>query len=243
MRANFTSWTHCGAIKMYNVYNENDYKWIKELLLYPQTLEKHLDYLNDTSSVTVPDDPIENVIFQDRARKAIRKIAQNKGHILMVGKPGTGKSMLAGMFQHVLDKSLGDYIRPKKSIAAYPGKDNNHVRFAYADPEKLDSTIARVREQIEAAKNSVDEFSLSDQITPLQRVKTFLLWTAGLSLIAGIFFPQAFVLTGLTGIGAIFLFIQENNIKVQEKIQKHLSPCSGRIVSVKVKRRQNGNGQ
>ena len=73
MRANFTCWTLCGDIKMYNVYNENDYKWIKELLLYPQTLEKHLDYLNDTSSVTVPDDPIENVIFQDRARKAIRR--------------------------------------------------------------------------------------------------------------------------------------------------------------------------
>ena len=75
-------------------YNENDYKWIKEIMLYPENLEKHLDHLKDTSVVQVPDDPIEKVIFQDNAKKAIRKIAQNKGHMLMVGKPGTGKSML-----------------------------------------------------------------------------------------------------------------------------------------------------
>ena len=128
---------------MSDAYNENDYKWIKELMLYPRTLEKHLNYLEDTSQVDIPRDPIERVIFQDNAKKAIRKIAQNRGHMLMVGKPGTGKSMLADMFRHVLDKSLGDYIRPKESIAAYPGKDNNHVRFAYADPENLIPALMR----------------------------------------------------------------------------------------------------
>ena len=95
------------------MYNENDYKWIKEILLYPQNLAKHLNYLHDTSQIKIPDDPIEKVIFQDKAKKAIRKIAQNRGHMLMVGRPGTGKSLLAGMFRHVLDKSLGDYIKPK----------------------------------------------------------------------------------------------------------------------------------
>jgi Lon-like ATP-dependent protease len=216
---------------MSDAYNENDYKWIKELTLYPQNLENHLDYLLDTSMVEVPDDAIEKVIFQDNAKKAIRKIAQNKGHMLMVGKPGTGKSMLSGMFKHVLDKSLGDYIRPKASIAAYPGKDNNHVRFAYADPVKLDNYINQVREQIETAKNSVDEFSLADQITPLSRVKKMLLLAAGLSIIGGVFFPPAFVLTGLTGIGAIFMFIQENNNRVQEKIQRESQ--GGKSASVK----------
>jgi len=216
---------------MSSAYNENDYKWIQELTLYPQRLEKHLEYLKDTSQVTVPDDPIEKVIFQDNAKKAIRKIAQNKGHMLMVGKPGTGKSMLAGMFQHVLDKSLGDYIRPKESIAAYPGKDINHVRFAYADPAKLDTHINQVREQIESAKNSIDDFSLAVQIASVNKVKMFLLWAAAISSITGIFFPIAFVLTGLAGMGAIFMFIQENNISVQEKIQQEVQ--GGKSVSVK----------
>ncbi|MEN8264385.1 MAG: S16 family serine protease, partial [Nitrospirota bacterium] len=205
---------------MSDIYNENDYKWIKELMLYPETLEKHLNYLEDTSTVNIPDDPIEKVIFQDNAKKAIRKIAQNKGHMLMVGKPGTGKSLLSGMFKHVLDKSMGDYIRPKDSIAAYPGKDNNHVRFAYAKPEKLETFIAKVREEIEVAKNSVEEFSLADQISTVKKVRNYLLVAAVLSIVAGIFFPAAFVITGFAGIGTIFMFMQENNHKVQEKIQR-----------------------
>ena len=52
----------------------------------------------------------------------------------MVGRPGTGKSMLANMFKEVLEKSIGDYLRPKRTIVAYPGKDRNHIRFAYEHP-------------------------------------------------------------------------------------------------------------
>ncbi|UCH80648.1 MAG: ATP-binding protein [Nitrospiraceae bacterium] len=216
---------------MSEVYNENDYKWIKEILLYPQTLEKHLNYLKDTSQIKVPDDPIEKVIFQDRAKKAIRKIAQNRGHMLMVGRPGTGKSLLAGMFRHVLDRSLGDYIRPKKSIAAFPGKDMNHVRFAYEDPGKIGSYLVKIRAEIEQAKNSFEEFSLADQIASVQKVKKFLLWGACLSIVGGIYFAPLFIVTGLTGIGAIFMFMQENNHVVQEKIQQESQ--QGRVMSVK----------
>ncbi len=115
-------------------YNDNDYAWIKELLDYPRLLSERLDFFDDTSQIAIPEDPIDKVIFQDRAKMAIRKIAQNRGHILMVGRPGTGKSLLAEMFREVLDESLGDYLRPKDAIVAYPGKDKNHVRIAYENP-------------------------------------------------------------------------------------------------------------
>ncbi|KPJ98892.1 MAG: hypothetical protein AMK71_10675, partial [Nitrospira bacterium SG8_35_4] len=216
---------------MYNAYNKNDYEWIKELMLYPQTLEKHLRSLKDTSQVSIPRDDIERVIFQDKAKKAIRKIAQNRGHMLMVGRPGTGKSMLAGMFQHILDKSIGDFIRPKESIVAFTGKDSNHVRFAYEEPDKIQKYILSLRQESENARNSIDEFSLSDQINAVKKVRTFLLWLAVLSIIAGIYFPPAFVLTGLTGIGAIFMFMQENNHRAQEKVQREMH--GGRSISVK----------
>lgn len=205
---------------MYNIYKDEDYKWIKELMLYPQILEKNLSYLKDTSQTAIPEDPIEKVIFQDKARKAIRKVAQNKGHLLLVGKPGTGKSMLADMFNHVIDKSLGDYIKPKESIVAYPGKDPNHMRIAYVPPEKIENHINMVNQAVETAKNNVEEFSLDKQIASVRKVKNILLWVTALSIITGVFFPPAFVITGLSGIGAIFMFIQENNHKVQEKIQQ-----------------------
>lgn len=201
-------------------YNKNDYDLIKELMQYPKNLDVHLDFFEDTSQILVPVDPIERVIFQNKAKDAIRKIAQNKGHILMVGRPGTGKSMLADMFNIVLDKSLGEYLRSKESIVSYPGKDQNHIRIACEDPDIIEKRILRVIDKIECAKNSVDEFSLSDQITSVRRVKKGLLWAAGISAVAGFFFPPAFIVTGLTGIGSIFMYMQENNHKAQEKIQR-----------------------
>jgi len=205
---------------MYNIYKDEDYEWIKELMLYPQTLEKNLSYFDNTSGITTPADPLEKIIFQDKAKKAIRKVAQNRGHLLMVGKPGTGKSMLADMFNHVIDRSMGDYIRPKESIVAYPGKDQNHMRVAYAPPEKIENHILKINLAIENAKNSMEEFSLDKHISSVRKVKNILLGITALSVIAGVFFPPAFVITGLSGIGAIFMFIQENNHRVQEKIQQ-----------------------
>ncbi|MBW1727501.1 MAG: ATP-binding protein [Deltaproteobacteria bacterium] len=200
-------------------YKENDYAWIKELMHYPQTLEQQLSFFKDTSKIPVPKDPIEQVIFQDKAKRAIRKIAQNKGHILMVGRPGTGKSMLANMFNQVIDKSLGDYLRPKQSIVAYPGKDKNNIRIAYENSEKIDDRIAEITNRIVSVEESMDDFSLSDQINAARKVKKYLLWATGIGVIAGFFFAPAFIATGLTGIGAIFMYMQESNYRVQEKIQ------------------------
>ena len=204
---------------MISDYKENDYAWIKELMHYPQTLEQHLSFFKDTSKISVPKDPIEQVIFQDKAKGAIRKIAQNKGHILMVGRPGTGKSMLANMFNEVIDKSLGDYLRSKQSIVAYPGKNKNNIRIAYEYSEKIDDRIAEIINRIVSVEESMDDFSLSDQIDAARKVKKYLLWATGISVVAGFFFAPAFIATGLTGIGAIFMYMQESNYKVQEKIQ------------------------
>jgi len=201
-------------------YKANDYEWIKELLDYPRTLEERLNFFEDTSQIAIPEDPIDRVIFQDKAKRAIRKIAQNRGHILMVGRPGTGKSMLANMFKEVLEQSLGDYLRPQEAIIGYPGKDKNHVRIAYEDPEKIEHLLDMLMKGIDSARDSVDEFSLADQIQSSRKAKQGLLVAAVIGLTAGIFFPAAFVVAGLTGMGAIFMYMQENNHKAQEKIQR-----------------------
>ena len=201
-------------------YREIDYDWIRELLGYPRILEERLNFFDDTSQIAIPADPIERVIFQGRAKMAIRKVAQNRGHMLMVGRPGTGKSLLADMFKEVLDRSIGDYLRPQDAIVAFPGKDKNHVRVAYESPEKIDRVLTEILGALDAAQNSGEEFSLKEQILSTRKVKRWLLAAAAVTGAAGLFFAPAMVAAGLAAMGAIFLYIQENNHRAQEKIQR-----------------------
>lgn len=205
-----------------NDYKDQDYLWIKELLDYPANLENRLGSFSDTSQIQLPADPIDGVIFQQRAKSAIRKIAQNRGHILMVGRPGTGKSMLANMFGEVLEKSLGDYLRPKHAIVGYPGKDRNHIRFAYENPTKIDKVLADIESAIEVAGTSLDEFSLADQIQSAKKVRIALILMTILGAVVGFIFPPAFIAAGLTGMGSIFMYMQENSHRAQEKIQREV---------------------
>ncbi|VVB56611.1 Archaeal Lon protease [uncultured archaeon] len=48
-----------------------------------------------TADVEVPKSLVEQVIGQEKAVEIIRKAARQRRHVLMVGSPGTGKSMLA----------------------------------------------------------------------------------------------------------------------------------------------------
>jgi len=203
-------------------YKETDHDWIRELLDYPRILEERLAFFDDTSQISIPADPIERVIFQDRAKMAIRKVAQNRGHMLMVGRPGTGKSLLADMFKEVLDRSIGDYLRPQDAIVVFPGKDKNHIRVAYESPEKIDRALEEIRKALDTAQNSSEEFSLEDQIRSVRRVKRWLLAATAATAAAGLLFAPAWVAAGLAGMGAIFLYIQENNHRVQEKIQREV---------------------
>jgi Lon-like ATP-dependent protease len=205
---------------MKNGYNGNDYAWIRELLDYPRVLRDRLAYFQNTSEIEVPQDPIERVIFQDRAKKAIRKMAHKRGHILMVGRPGTGKSMLAGMLQEVLAKSLGDYIRPGDAILAFPGKDRNHIRIAYENPATAEKMLAEMADKLDSAASATPVFSLAPQIGKVRRVRNGLVAATVLCVAGGLFYPLLLAGAGITGIGCIFLFLQENNHRAQEEIQR-----------------------
>ena len=49
----------------------------------------------DTSQIKVPNTLVEQIIGQDEAVKIAQVVAQQRRHLLLVGVPGTGKSMIA----------------------------------------------------------------------------------------------------------------------------------------------------
>ncbi|MDY6823631.1 MAG: S16 family serine protease [Thermodesulfobacteriota bacterium] len=213
-------------------YTKADYAGIKnDVMGYPDRVGGYLNFLEDTARVVVPADPVDRVILQSKAKAAIRNVARSRGHVLMVGKPGVGKSMLAEMFEQVIGRSMGDYLRPENTILAYPGKDKHHIRVAYENPDTADALLDDIYQRIETVRQHTEPFSLDEQIRSVKKVKRLLLGAATISAIAGFFFPPAFIATGMAGIGAIFMYIQENNHKAQEKIQQETH--AGRVNPVK----------
>jgi Lon-like ATP-dependent protease len=71
-----------------------------------------------TADVKIPDKLADQVIGQDAAVEVIRKAAEQKRHVMLIGEPGTGKSMLA--------KSMTEYL-PKgelQDVIAYHNADD-----------------------------------------------------------------------------------------------------------------------
>ncbi len=56
---------------------------------------KKLEDFDTTSDVLLPNDPLDQVLGQDEAVEIARIAASQRRHLLIVGPPGTGKSMIA----------------------------------------------------------------------------------------------------------------------------------------------------
>ncbi len=95
-------------------------KDISEKKKIKEEIPKYLNF-KDTSEITIQDKLIDKVIGQDKALEIIRKAAEQKRHVLLLGEPGTGKSMLG--------KAMAEIISTKNAIdmLAYPNpKDENN---------------------------------------------------------------------------------------------------------------------
>jgi Lon-like ATP-dependent protease len=74
-----------------------------------------------TADIAVPDKLIDQVIGQDKAVEVIKKAAEQKRHVMLIGDPGTGKSMLA--------KAMSELLPPEdlEDIIAYPNLEDPHA--------------------------------------------------------------------------------------------------------------------
>ena len=73
-----------------------------------------------SSEIEVPSKLIDQVIGQDHAVEVIRKAATQRRHVMMIGSPGTGKSMLAKAMAELLPKE------ELQDILVYPNSEDNN---------------------------------------------------------------------------------------------------------------------
>ena len=60
--------------------------------------------IQSTEDIEVHDRLVDQVIGQDHARDVVKKAAKQRRHVMMIGSPGTGKSMLAKAMSQLLPK-------------------------------------------------------------------------------------------------------------------------------------------
>jgi Lon-like ATP-dependent protease len=100
-----------------------------------------------TTEIAIPPSLVDQVIGQEDAVKVIRKAAEQKRHVILIGDPGTGKSMLARSMTDFLPKGeLQDVIayhnpddtnEPKiRIVPACKGKEIVHAQKAEAEQKR-----------------------------------------------------------------------------------------------------------
>ncbi|MFB6198985.1 MAG: ATP-binding protein, partial [Halobacteriaceae archaeon] len=60
--------------------------------------------IDSTADINIPDRLVDQVIGQEEARDIVKKAAKQHRHVMMIGSPGTGKSMLAKAMSQLLPK-------------------------------------------------------------------------------------------------------------------------------------------
>lgn len=93
-----------------------------------------------TESVNVPEQLIDQVIGQDHAVEVVKKAAEQRRHVMMIGSPGTGKSLLAKAMAELLPKE------ELKDVLVYPNTEDPN------NPKVREVPAGKGREIVQAHK-------------------------------------------------------------------------------------------
>ena len=94
-----------------------------------------------TEDVPIPDCLVDQVIGQEAGSVVIKKAAEQRRHMLMIGDPGTGKSMLARSMTDLLPKDA------LEDVLVYPNEDDENVPRVRTVPSGRAERIVKVQKE------------------------------------------------------------------------------------------------
>ena len=164
-----------------------------------------------TADVKIPSSLIDQVIGQRKAVEIIKKAARQRRHVLLIGSPGTGKTLLAQAMAELLPTTeLEDvlvYRNPNdeneplvKDVKTYPD---------YKPGDKLGDGQGRITLQKERMKNRMSMSRGSSWIAPVIMVLVIAIFVVSLSgLIKGYeLIVLAALMLGILIFGSMIIFI------------------------------------
>jgi Lon-like ATP-dependent protease len=140
--------------------------------------------VDSTDDINVPDRLVDQVIGQEHARDVVMKAAQQRRHVMMIGSPGTGKSMLAKAMSELLPREeLQDVL-----VYHNPDDGNN---------PKVRTVPAGKGEQIVDAHK--------EEARKRNQMRTFLMWIIIAVVLGYALIIAGQILLGILAAGVIYL--------------------------------------
>ncbi len=109
-----------------------------------------LEEIEDTSQLSIPWDPLDRIIGQERAVEISRIAAFQRRHLLLVGPPGIGKSMTA------------------QALALHLQRPNQEIRVVH-NPEMPERPTVEVVSRVEVLKERETEAFLEGELIPPEK--------------------------------------------------------------------------
>ena len=96
---------------------------------------------SSTEEVPIPETLVDQVIGQETGSVVIKKAAEQRRHMLMIGDPGTGKSMLAKSMTELLPKDV------LEDVLIYPNEDDENAPRVRGVPASRGDRIVKLQRE------------------------------------------------------------------------------------------------
>ncbi|PSQ25949.1 ATP-dependent protease LonB [Halobacteriales archaeon QS_9_68_17] len=146
--------------------------------------------IDSTEDIDVPNQLVDQVIGQDDARDIIKKAAKQRRHVMMIGSPGTGKSMLAKAMSELLPKE------DLQDVLVYHNPDDGN------EPKVRTVPAGKGEQIVEAHK---------DEARKKNRMRSFLMWIIIAIVLGYTLLSRASILLGILAAGVVYLAFRYSN--------------------------------